>query len=43
MKQFIEEQEANGRKLLKSKAEADAERIRLKRELDQVQTGGRFL
>ncbi|XDV15576.1 hypothetical protein PO909_015627 [Leuciscus waleckii] len=35
-KQFIEEEEARGRELLKNKAEADAERIRLKRELDQV-------
>lgn len=38
-KQFIEKQEAEECKLLKIIAEADAERIRQKRELDQVQTG----
>lgn len=40
--QFIEKQEAEKRELLKIIAEADAERIRQKKELDQVQTGGRF-
>ncbi len=41
-KQFIEKQEAEERELLKIIAEADVERIRQKKELDQVQTGGRF-
>lgn len=41
-KQLIEEQEGKEHELLKIIAEADAERIRQKKELDQVQTGGRF-
>ena len=35
-KAFIEAQEAEERKLLKIIAEADAERVRQKKELDQV-------
>ena len=37
-KAYIEAQEAEERKLLKIIAEADAERVRQKKELDQVRT-----
>lgn len=37
-KQFIEKQESEERKLLRIIAEADGERLRQKKELDQVET-----
>lgn len=41
-KAYIEAQEAEERKLLKIIAEADAERMRQKKELDQVNTNFKF-
>lgn len=42
-KQFIDKQEAEERKLLKIIADADVERVRQKKELDQVHTSKWFL